>query len=238
MQTLYKELSSYFKYFADFHVETEQEIKVLDRIFKKHKARSVLDVACGVGRHSIALAKLGYKITGIDYSPYQISEAKKWAQKEKIRVNFLKLNANKFKFLNRFDAAICMWSTLGEEPMQYEKVIKNVFDSLKKNGIFFIDNRSWADIPKSREGIIRNKFIDRKKDLELTHIMHDRYTDNFRVRDIIYTINGKKYKDLAITRIIRPKEWIEEFKKAGFKKCRILKSQNKKRLSVFIVAEK
>jgi 2-polyprenyl-3-methyl-5-hydroxy-6-metoxy-1,4-benzoquinol methylase len=42
----------------------------------------VLDVGCGVGRLSIPLAKLGFKVVGVDISPSFIEQARERAVKE------------------------------------------------------------------------------------------------------------------------------------------------------------
>jgi len=211
-------------------------VRVLDKLFKIYEVKSILDIACGIGRHSVPLSKLGYQVTGIDYSPFQLSEAKKYAKKEKARVKFLKKDANNFKLPIKFDAAICMWSTLGEEPLQYKKVIKNVFDSLEDKGIFIIENKNWKNIPKNKERITKNSYSAGK--LKIKQTLHDRYTDHFRIRDAIYRINGKEYKDLCITHIIRPREWVNELKIAGFRKCKIYRNYKKKETSVLIVGQK
>jgi len=36
---------------------------------------AILDVGCGTGRHSVELAKRGYKVTGIDLSAEMLKEA-------------------------------------------------------------------------------------------------------------------------------------------------------------------
>src|SRR5580698_8158547 len=69
MQILYGQLAKYFDVIAvASSVDTQKEVTFLENIFSKHNVRSVLDVACGTGRHSIALAKSGYDVTGIDYA--------------------------------------------------------------------------------------------------------------------------------------------------------------------------
>jgi SAM-dependent methyltransferase len=51
----------------------------------------ILDLSCGIGRHSVNLCKWGYEVVGYDPSPFFIHEAKRWARKEglnKDRIRF------------------------------------------------------------------------------------------------------------------------------------------------------
>ena len=41
---------------------------------------SMLDIACGKGRHALAMAEKGFQVTGIDISPAMIEEARKLEQ--------------------------------------------------------------------------------------------------------------------------------------------------------------
>jgi len=51
----------------------EQTAKILK--LADPKGRSVLDLACGPGRISIALARLGFSVTGVDRTPYLLDKA-------------------------------------------------------------------------------------------------------------------------------------------------------------------
>lgn len=53
-----------------------------------------LDLGCGNGRHSIALAKMGMNVTAVDYSPNAISSLKMWAKIERLenRIEAYELN--------------------------------------------------------------------------------------------------------------------------------------------------
>jgi 2-polyprenyl-3-methyl-5-hydroxy-6-metoxy-1,4-benzoquinol methylase len=56
----------------------EKEVQTLLEIFKDlnlPKNGLILDLACGIGRHSILLAESGYNVVGIDISPEYISIA-------------------------------------------------------------------------------------------------------------------------------------------------------------------
>jgi 2-polyprenyl-3-methyl-5-hydroxy-6-metoxy-1,4-benzoquinol methylase len=65
----------YFKIYSPIITEerTNREVKFLvDFIKKKFKNRKIkiLDLACGYGKHSLALAKKGFNVVGVDYSNY------------------------------------------------------------------------------------------------------------------------------------------------------------------------
>jgi len=41
--------------------------------YSSHKVKTILDLGCGTGNHSIILAEKGYQLTGIDFSPKNAS---------------------------------------------------------------------------------------------------------------------------------------------------------------------
>ena len=49
----------------------------------------VLDLACGIGRHSVLLSKMGYQVTGIDISPLFIEKAREYAAAENSEARFV-----------------------------------------------------------------------------------------------------------------------------------------------------
>ena len=50
---------------------------------------SVLDLACGIGRHSVPLARLGYRVVGIDISPLYVGKAREFAAGEGVEALFV-----------------------------------------------------------------------------------------------------------------------------------------------------
>jgi len=238
MKNLYK-LSEYYKVLISHFVNTNLEVAFLDEVFKKRNIKTVLDIACGVGRHDIPLAKKGYTVTGIDFSVHQIKKAEENA--EGVNIKFILQNANTFSYPEKFDAAICMWTTLGEEPLQYKKVIRNVFKSLKKNGIFVIDNNSWEYIVSEKEKRKTDE-IKTDKGTTIKTEIYDRYTEKVRIRDGVCNIDGKEYKDVCITHILKERDWLAELKEAGFADFEVFHDYKRERVEkphrVIIVAVK
>lgn len=141
--------------FYDFHstnylnnLYTTNTIREVDFIIKELSllpTQKILDVGCGVGRHSIELAKRGYSVCGIDISAGQIYQAKQWALKEKVVVDFIKQNALDLSVENEYDAVICLcegaFGLLGltENPMKHDQIIlNNIYNALKNNGQFLL----------------------------------------------------------------------------------------------------
>ncbi len=62
-----------------------REVEGLCKIFDEYdmpKDSKILDLSCGIGRHSIPLAKRGYKVIGYDISPVYLQKAREWAKGE------------------------------------------------------------------------------------------------------------------------------------------------------------
>ena len=74
----------------------------------------LLDLACGTGRHAIEFARLGYEVTGVDYSPDMIARAKA-AVAECGRS--IKLHEQNMRLLNlgeqQFDVITCLFDSIG-----------------------------------------------------------------------------------------------------------------------------
>lgn len=124
---------------------TVAEVKDVAKILRLPKGSAILDVGCGVGRHSIALAKLGYEVTGIDISPAYLKEAKVNAKRAQVDIRFLKRDMRHLDFKAEFDGAVNLFSSFGyfKKASDDAKVLRGICRALKPRGKFLIDNMSW-----------------------------------------------------------------------------------------------
>ncbi|HHI00196.1 MAG TPA: class I SAM-dependent methyltransferase [Thermococcus litoralis] len=145
------EWEEFFDREADYYLQepftkhTKKEIDFLLEEFKLPEGAKILDVGCGVGRHSIELAKRGYRVTGVDISRKMLEKAEERAQKEGVEVEFIKADATRFARDEEFDAAICLcegaFSLLGssDDPIEHDlAILRNVYKSLKPGGKFIL----------------------------------------------------------------------------------------------------
>ncbi|MDD5362703.1 MAG: class I SAM-dependent methyltransferase [Ignavibacteria bacterium] len=153
--------------------EARDIINLMQRFVPLPVNSKVLDVCCGAGRHSIELARRGYDVTGIDLSPYLISEAKsglKKSDEKNLKARFFIKDMRNFSFKNRFDIVLNVFSSFGyfEKDAENFKVFENVTSSLKKDGYFIFDflNESYIKkslVPYSEDKCEGNTIIQKRK---------------------------------------------------------------------------
>jgi len=116
--------------------EAENFIQNLSQFFKKED--KIIDIACGAGRHTLFLSKLGYHTTGIDLSEESIKFAK---EKSKGKIPFEVWDMRKCYKKQEFDVALNLFTSFGYFNNKEDdfSAIKAMSDNLKNDGILIID---------------------------------------------------------------------------------------------------
>jgi len=154
-----------------------KECDFVERIFKRYshsKPVTVLEMACGTGRHSEVLSKKGYKITAFDASQDMIEIARKRKKKKKITVNFSIQKMQNFRFKQKFDAALAMFTAMGylSTIKDLKKTLTNLRKHLNEGNLFVFDIWNGDIVPKAHSA-------DRIKEIEYKDLKLKR---NSRVR--------------------------------------------------------
>ncbi len=126
----------------------------------------MLDVGCGFGRHSIELARRGYRAVGIDPARAMIEAARAGAAEAAVSVEFRQVSGEAFVAEEEFDAAMCLFTTLGQisEHGEDSRLVKQVHDALRPGGTFAVE------VPQRDPSVKNLKSTDRFEGPE-------RYTD-------------------------------------------------------------
>ena len=111
--------------------------KIIDNLHPAPTA-IMLDVACGKGRHSKALADMGYDVTGIDISLQAINEAKK---SEDENLHFYQHDMRLPFRINYYDFAFNLFTSFGyfRTQREHDNAIRTIGQSIKLNGYFVMD---------------------------------------------------------------------------------------------------
>lgn len=130
-----------------FTKNTVAEVDFLLSLYPLKPGAAILDIGCGTGRHSIELAKRGYKMTGLDLSEKMLEVAKKSAEslssegiEGDLQIEWIQRDARDFALDKMFDGAICLCEgslgliEKGENPVEHDLgVYRNIAKHLKPN---------------------------------------------------------------------------------------------------------
>ena len=121
---------------------TQNQIEFIIKTLELNGNEKILDLACGFGRHSLYLSKLGYDVTGVDITQDYIVDAKNEAQKIGLKIQFIHDDIRKLNFNNEFDVVLNLADgAIGylEDDEENIKIFDIVSKSLKKGGKHFMD---------------------------------------------------------------------------------------------------
>lgn len=107
----------------------------------RQPAPSVLDVACGAGRHAHAFARAGLSVTANDLSPFLLDQARELAATENLELEFSRQDMRTIRFERRFDLAAQLFSSFGyfETDREDRQVIASVAALLQPSGWYVLD---------------------------------------------------------------------------------------------------
>ncbi|MEM4312111.1 MAG: methyltransferase domain-containing protein [Nitrososphaerales archaeon] len=155
---------------------TKREIDYFSQILNLSPENRILDLCCGHGRHSLELARRGFKfVEGLDRSHYLIRKAKKQAKMENLDIKFREGDARKLPYASdTFDTILILGNSFGyfETVKDDLNVLKEAFRVLKPWGKILIDLADGEYLkqnyqPRSWEWIDKKHIAIRERSLSL-----------------------------------------------------------------------
>jgi len=153
---------------------TAQEVGLFIESLNLGQEDSVLDLACGQGRHLFELARRGFKnLSGLDRSRYLIQKARTRSKLEGVSIAFKEGDARKLPFpTDTFDCVTILGNSFGyfESTDDDQKILKEVFRVLKPGGQLLMDvaDGEWLKVnyvQRSWEWIDKKHFVCRERSL-------------------------------------------------------------------------
>ena len=126
---------------------TEAEVDFVLSALQLEKGARILDLCCGVGRHSVQFAARGYRVTGLDFNEDYIRKARMLAEETGVEAEFVRADMRRIPRGKKYDAVVNLFTSFGyfERDAENFKVLGAVSRCLEPGGRFVLDllNRDW-----------------------------------------------------------------------------------------------
>lgn len=125
---------------ADSFAEAAEQVpKILAMI--PAQVETVLDLACGPGRHLLPFARHGLKVTGVDASGYLLNRAANLIEQEQLRVNLVHADMLDYQPERRFDLITNLFTSFGyyAEAEDNLRLLRHAHGLLKDSGHLVLD---------------------------------------------------------------------------------------------------
>lgn len=116
---------------------TPHEIDFVEKACGLRKDSLILDAGCGAGRHSLELAKRGYRhLTAYDFSPRLLAQAEKKAEEQGYVIDLERKDCRHLRRGGIYDAVICLYDVIGSFRLFDDNIsiIKSIRGVLKRGG--------------------------------------------------------------------------------------------------------
>lgn len=183
---------------------TVKETDFMLQYFELQPGNRVLDLMCGYGRHSLALARKGMQVTAVDNLSDYIIEIKENASAENLSINPVLSDVMQYELKDDFDLAICMGNSLQffdkDDVLQ---LLRKISSHLKPGGYFLINTwsimeivvknfreKSWS-MNEDLKFLVDSKFLFSPNRIESEHqiIAPDGTTEIKQSVDYIWSLN-------------------------------------------------
>ncbi len=168
---------------------------------------TILDLACGKGRHSVYLNSLGYDVTGVDLSENSIAFAKQF---ENETLHFDVHDMCK-PYHKTFDAVFNLFTSFGYFDKEEDnlKTIKAIKANLNDVGFGVIDFMN-------SDYVINNLISEDNKTVDdIDFSLKRKFEDGYIVKDISFNVENNDYQFQERVRAFSLNDFQSLFEKAG-----------------------
>jgi len=171
----------------------------------------VLDIGCGFGRHSIELASRFADVTGIDPSSVMIQAARARAAEANQFADFICTPTEDFREVARYDLAICLFTTLGQQKLSrrddapHVALLRQAKQALKPGGKFVIE---LPDKDRAVAALVETEQLGPTKVLRSFDKRESTITEHFKL------LGGETYR--LIYRVFDKTELVDMLHDVGF----------------------
>jgi 2-polyprenyl-3-methyl-5-hydroxy-6-metoxy-1,4-benzoquinol methylase len=187
--SVFEELAFIYDQAIDWDQRLARELPFLAKLIQDQPKARILDLACGSGRHAVALASQGYEVTGLDLSPQMIEAAKLHAKAKGVSVQFSVADMRQARqhLEDPFNLVICLGNSLALLPTisDVQHTLANIYQLLTEDGSFVSQTLNFEEIrhtgfrffplksgqTKNGEDVVFARFFEPHKTEESTRLI-------------------------------------------------------------------
>lgn len=171
---------------------------------------TIWDLACGKGRHSIALHKKGFHVIGTDLSVNSITEA---TQQSNPRLEFFVHDMRQPFKVNYFNAVFNLFTSIGyfKDFSDNYSVFKNAALSLKEEGVLVIDFFNSQKIIDS----FKTDYLEQRGNVHFE--IKKKIVNNAIIKRIEFSDAGKNFYFEETVSLLRKSDFVDFATGAGLK---------------------
>ncbi len=194
--------------------QTKSEVDFIQKMVGVSAPAKLLDVPCGGGRHSLALAAVGFQMTAVDISSDFLKASRAGAARRQLTVAWEQRDMRDLPWRQEFDGAFCFGNSFGYyDDAGNAAFLKAVSRVLKPGARFLMDCGGLAET-------IFPTFQDRNwfQAGDIKFLRNARYDPERGRIDTEYTLirDGRTEARTASHRIYTYRELSQLLKEAGF----------------------
>jgi 2-polyprenyl-3-methyl-5-hydroxy-6-metoxy-1,4-benzoquinol methylase len=130
---------------------TNDEVDFIIKECQLRQGDAVLDLGCGTGRHSFALAQQGIDVTAVDYIDEHFN---KYKGTQQFNVRFFCDDSRYLTSIpeQKFNAVICLYDVIGSYVSQEDniKILRQIYNHLEKGGYAIISVMNYDAVPSEK----------------------------------------------------------------------------------------
>ena len=109
------------------------EVERIVRLLEIEPGAKVCDLCCGVGRHSLELARQGFAVTAVDRTRPYLRAAREQARNMEVKLECIHEDMRRFCRPEVFDVVLNLFTSFGyfDSPDDDRRVAENIYRSLK-----------------------------------------------------------------------------------------------------------
>ena len=118
-----------------------EQVAAVVKLLQIEKGAQILDLCCGIGRHTLDLAARGFAVTGIDRTERYIQVATDEAKVRGLSPEFILADMRDHCAPDRYDVVLNLFGSFGyfDDATDDVKVANNIWRSLRPGGQFLVE---------------------------------------------------------------------------------------------------